>query len=88
MADAGVAHQNIHIFDGGKSFPDSVAVSHIAADGGGAGLFGNGFGGCVVLFVQEIDPVAPGGKGLHGPGADAPASAGDHNCFHNSLRAR
>ena len=45
---------------------------------------GDGFGGGVFLFVQEIYPVTPGGEGLHSPGADAPAAAGNHNSFHST----
>jgi hypothetical protein len=77
MDDACVADQYIYVrqcFHGGFY---GGGVCYIAADGGGAGLGGHGPGSIVILLVQEVYPVTPGGKQTDGGGTNAPGSAGD-----------
>ena len=80
--DAGVADKDIHPGDPAEGLLHPGAVRHIAADGDRTGPLRHGGRGGVVLLVQEIYPVAPGGEQLHRRGPDAPGPAGDHDIFH------
>ena len=84
MGDTGVVDQHIHRGKIGECGSDRVFICHIAANGFGAGFSGNGPGGFVILFIEEADPMAPGGKVADGFGTDTAAAAGNHDLHGSS----
>ena len=62
VADAGVADQDIHLGNGGESGLYGGAVRNITLYGGCTGFLCKGLCGSGVLFIEDVNPVPPGGE--------------------------